>query len=142
MNDTNSNSTPEPTDAAPAREPASSAVPAAPRHVGVGEVLSHVRTPEDILAPHVVEFHGVTKTYNRGKANAVEVLTGVDLKVAPGEIVALVAPSGAGKSTLLHIAGLLDVADAGTVRINGREMVGLSDRRRTAVRRQDVGFDR
>ena len=63
-----------------------------------------------------------------------------DLAVRAGEMVALVAPSGAGKSTLLHIAGLLDVADAGSVRIGGREMVGLSDRRRTAVRRQEVGF--
>ena len=92
------------------------------------------------MSEPVLELSGVTKTYNRGKPNAVEVLTGVDLTLAPGEIVALVAPSGAGKSTLLHIAGLLDVADAGTVRIGGREMVGLSDRRRTAVRRQEVGF--
>jgi lipoprotein-releasing system ATP-binding protein len=92
------------------------------------------------MSEPVLELEAVTKTYNRGKPNAVEVLTGVDLSVAPGEIVALVAPSGAGKSTLLHIAGLLDVADAGAVRIDGRDMVGLSDRRRTAVRRQDVGF--
>ncbi len=50
------------------------------------------------------------------------------------------APSGAGKSTLLHIAGLLDVADAGQVLIDGEEMSGLSDARRTAIRRNDVGF--
>jgi len=92
------------------------------------------------MSDPVLELNGVSKAYNRGKPNAVEVLSGVDLRVASGEIVALVAPSGAGKSTLLHIAGLLDVADAGSVRIDGQEMVGLSDRRRTAVRRQDVGF--
>ena len=55
-------------------------------------------------------------------------------------IVALVAPSGAGKSTLLHIAGLLDTPDAGQVSIAGRDMTKLSDRKRTAVRRNDVGF--
>ena len=88
----------------------------------------------------VLELAGVEKTYNRGKPNAVQVLQGVDLTVARGEVVALVAPSGAGKSTLLHIVGLLDTADAGSVRIGGADMAGLSDRRRTAVRRADVGF--
>jgi lipoprotein-releasing system ATP-binding protein len=55
-------------------------------------------------------------------------------------MVALVAPSGAGKSTLLHIAGLLDTPDAGVVEIGGVDMTGLSDRRRTIARRQEVGF--
>ncbi len=88
----------------------------------------------------VLSLTGIEKTYNRGKPNAVRVLQSVDLSVQRGEVVALVAPSGAGKSTLLHIAGLLDTPDAGSVRIGGAEMVGLSDRRRTAVRRSDVGF--
>ncbi len=92
------------------------------------------------MSDPVLELSGVTKTYNRGKPTAVEVLAGVDLRVAEGEIVALVAPSGAGKSTLLHIAGLLDTADGGAVRIGGQDMAGLGDRRRTVVRRQDVGF--
>jgi lipoprotein-releasing system ATP-binding protein len=88
----------------------------------------------------VLELAGVDKTYNRGRPNAVQVLQGIDLTVRRGEVVALVAPSGAGKSTLLHIAGLLDTPDAGSVRIGGADMVGLSDKRRTAVRRTDVGF--
>ena len=67
-------------------------------------------------------------------------LNGVDLTLARGEMVALVAPSGAGKSTLLHIAGLLDTPDAGRVEIGGEDMTGLNDRRRTMVRRQEVGF--
>jgi lipoprotein-releasing system ATP-binding protein len=92
------------------------------------------------MSDAVLELAGVAKTYNRGKPNAVQVLQGVDLHVTRGEVVALVAPSGAGKSTLLHIAGLLDSPDAGSVRIGGADMVGLSDRRRTAVRRADVGF--
>lgn len=92
------------------------------------------------MSEAVLELSGVEKTYNKGRENEVAVLRGVDLSLSPGEVVALVAPSGAGKSTLLHIAGLLDTPDAGAVRIGGEDMVGLSDRRRTGVRRRDVGF--
>lgn len=88
----------------------------------------------------VLDLSGIEKTYNRGLPSEVGVLRGLDLQVAKGEVVALVAPSGAGKSTLLHIAGLLDNADAGTVAIAGRAMTGLSDRARTEARRREVGF--
>ena len=88
----------------------------------------------------VLTLKGITKSYNTGKPNEVQVLQGADLTVAEGEVVALVAPSGAGKSTLLHIAGLLDVADSGTVKIKGQDMTRLNDRKRTATRREDVGF--
>lgn len=88
----------------------------------------------------MLALQGVTKGYNRGKPSEVLVLRGASLAVAKGEMVALVAPSGAGKSTLLHIAGLLDTADAGKVRLDGREMGGLSDRARTEARRGEVGF--
>lgn len=83
---------------------------------------------------------GITKTYNPGRPNAVQVLQGASLTIDRGEVVALVAPSGAGKSTLLHIAGLLDTADGGSVQINGTDMTRLGDRARTAVRRGQVGF--
>ncbi|MCU0826074.1 MAG: ABC transporter ATP-binding protein [Tabrizicola sp.] len=88
----------------------------------------------------MLELSGITKGYNRGKPSEVLVLRGADLTVVKGEVVALVAPSGAGKSTLLHIAGLLDTPDAGVVRLDGREMGGLSDRARTEARRAEVGF--
>ncbi len=85
-------------------------------------------------------LRGVAKTYNPGRPNAVEVLRGINLRIAKGEVVALVAPSGAGKSTLLHIAGLLDTPDSGEVVLGGIDMTRLGDRSRTLARRAQVGF--
>jgi lipoprotein-releasing system ATP-binding protein len=87
-----------------------------------------------------LRLEGVSKTYNRGRPNAVEVLRDASIVIAPGETVALVAPSGAGKSTLLHVAGLLDTADGGRVVLGGVDMTGQGDRRRTEARRRVVGF--
>jgi len=92
------------------------------------------------MSDPVLRLNGITKAYKRGMPGEVTVLSGVNLQVAPGEVVALVAPSGAGKSTLLHIAGLLDAPDAGQVVIAGQDMTGKGDRVRTATRRRDVGF--
>ena len=88
----------------------------------------------------VLRLEGVGKTYARNGPAPVRVLDGLDLSVARGEVVALVAPSGAGKSTLRHIAGLLDTPDAGRVVLNGRDMTGLPDKARTEARRRDLGF--
>ena len=92
------------------------------------------------MSNSVLRLEAIEKSYNRGLATQVQVLSGLDLELSAGQVVALVAPSGAGKSTLLHIAGLLDVADAGLVEINGLDMRGLNDQRRTALRCQDIGF--
>ncbi|MEM9430946.1 MAG: ABC transporter ATP-binding protein [Pseudomonadota bacterium] len=85
-------------------------------------------------------LEAIEKTYNRGRPGEVPVLQGVDLRLAAGELVALVAPSGAGKSTLLHIAGLLETADTGDVRLEGQAVTGASDRVRTHLRRDRIGF--
>ncbi|SNR57976.1 ABC transporter ATP-binding protein [Paracoccus sediminis] len=88
----------------------------------------------------VLRLEGVGKTYGKDGLAPVPVLNGLDLTIARGEVVALVAPSGAGKSTLLHIAGLLDTPDTGRVILNGRDMTGLPDKPRTEARRAELGF--
>lgn len=92
------------------------------------------------MSDAVLQLEGLVKTYGAGSPAEIKVLQGLNLSVNKGETVALVAPSGAGKSTLLHIAGLLDVADTGVVRIGGADLSDKSDRARTAARRQDIGF--
>ena len=87
----------------------------------------------------VLTIKGVRKTYIQGPKR-LEVLHGVSLGVAPGEIVGLMGQSGAGKSTLLHIAGLLEHADAGEIVIAGRPLTATSERERTRVRRDMIGF--
>src|SRR5437762_13990242 len=117
-------------------------------------LLMGSKTPLILRRPHSGRLEGRT-----GKAEAapalelrdvrrvcrfagteLRVLSGVDLALRPGEIVALVGPSGAGKSTLLHVAGLLERPDGGAVLIGGENCGGLSDERRTLLRRSEIGF--
>jgi lipoprotein-releasing system ATP-binding protein len=86
-----------------------------------------------------LELSGIVRRFGQGEG-LIEVLKGASAVVRRGEAVALVGPSGAGKSSLLHIAGLLEAPDAGRVAIAGREAVGLPDRERTRLRRQEIGF--
>lgn len=69
-----------------------------------------------------------------------EVLKGVDIELNAGELVGLVGPSGSGKSSLLHAAALLEAPNAGSIEIDGEPVLGLSDRDRTKVRRDGIGF--
>ncbi len=90
-------------------------------------------------APPALELRGVRRVFRQANAELV-VLNGVDFLLRPGEVVALVGPSGAGKSTLLHVAGLLERPDAGSVLVGGVDCAGLSDERRTLLRRTELGF--
>ena len=87
----------------------------------------------------LLSLRDVHQTYGDGQG-AVHVLTGADLTVHRGEIVALVAPSGAGKSTLLHICGLLERPTSGDVDIDGEQTAKLADRQRTLMRRHRIGY--
>ena len=82
---------------------------------------------------------GVKKVFRQGTVE-LTVLSGADLTLRAGELVALLGPSGAGKSTLLHLAGLLERPDGGEIRIDAQECGGLSDERRTMLRRSALGF--
>jgi lipoprotein-releasing system ATP-binding protein len=84
-------------------------------------------------------LESVERRYGRSETT-VEVLSGASLDLYAGQSVALVAPSGAGKSTLLHLAGLLERPSAGEVKIGGAATSTMSDDKRTALRRTEIGF--
>jgi len=87
-----------------------------------------------------LELRGVQQRFRQAGDGWLEVIRRADLQLNPGEMVALVGPSGSGKSTLLHISGLLENQSAGNVVIQGTPTSGLSDDRRTALRRTTMGF--
>lgn len=91
------------------------------------------------MATAVLELKAIDRQFTQG-AKVLRILEGADFTLNSGETVALVAPSGTGKSTLLHIAGLLEHADAGDVIVNGQPCTELSDEKRTAIRRREIGF--
>jgi putative ABC transport system ATP-binding protein len=91
------------------------------------------------MSTPVLSARGLHKTYRLG-AHVVPALRGVDLDVAPGEMLALTGPSGSGKSTLLNLAGLIDRADAGSLRLMGDEVAALDSRSATLRRREQLGF--
>jgi len=87
----------------------------------------------------LLSARGIRKAYTIGD-RTLEILHGVDLDVAPGELVALVGASGAGKSTLLHVLGLLDRPDASTVRLDGQDAWSASNVQRATLRNRRIGF--
>src|SRR3984957_7287300 len=87
----------------------------------------------------MIEIRGLRKIFRTGEVE-VHALRGVDLSVAKGEFVAVSGPSGSGKSTLFHILGGLTPPTSGSVHINGRDLLGMTDGERTELRKNGVGF--
>jgi putative ABC transport system ATP-binding protein len=86
-----------------------------------------------------LELRQVSKVYGSG-SSAVRALTGVDLAVERGELVAVMGPSGSGKSTLLTIAGSLEEASAGQVLVDGIDIASVSRADRATLRRRSIGY--
>jgi lipoprotein-releasing system ATP-binding protein len=96
------------------------------------------KTETETMAP-VVACRALQKTYYQGKV-AVLVLIGVELAVAPGEMIAIVGSSGSGKSTLLHLLGGLDSPTGGEVSVLGQPMHSLAEAERSRLRNASLGF--
>src|SRR6478609_5842137 len=87
----------------------------------------------------IIQVRGLQKVYQTGDV-PVRALRGIDLDVGRGEFLAVVGPSGSGKSTLFHILGGLAPPTAGEVKIDGVDLLGLSENERTDMRKRKVGF--
>jgi len=87
----------------------------------------------------LIELHGITRSFGEGEL-AVPVLKGIDLKIWPGEFVAIMGPSGSGKSTLMSILGCLDQPSVGQYRFNGRDVSALDRDELALLRRDAFGF--
>lgn len=93
----------------------------------------------DSSLPPAVQTKNLQKSYTQG-GKILQVLKGIDLKLVPGEVVALVGESGSGKSTLLQLLGLLDTPTAGQIYVESNETAALSDEERSRLRRHKIGF--
>ena len=82
-----------------------------------------------------IHLSGITKSFG-----SLQVLKGIDLDIAKGEVVSIVGPSGAGKTTLLQIMGTLDRADSGSVVINGTDVSRLGQKALARFRNRQIGF--
>jgi putative ABC transport system ATP-binding protein len=87
----------------------------------------------------MIEIRDLKKVYHVGEVD-VHALRGVNLSVARAEYLSVIGPSGSGKSTLFHILGGLTPPTSGTIHINGRDLLGMTDTERTELRKRTVGF--
>ncbi len=87
----------------------------------------------------IVQVRNLTRTYKQGSLE-VQALRGVDLDIEPGEFTVLMGPSGSGKTTLLNQIGALDLPDGGSVKVEGRELAGMSKGELAKLRLDRLGF--
>ena len=83
----------------------------------------------------MIHLEGITKSFG-----SLQVLKGIDLEIAKGEIVSIVGPSGAGKTTLLQIMGTLDSPDTGTINVDGTNVSKMKEKELSVFRNTQIGF--
>jgi putative ABC transport system ATP-binding protein len=88
----------------------------------------------------MLETRDLIKHYRVGDGEPIRAVDGVSLAIAPGEFVALYGPSGSGKSTLVDLIAGFQPPDSGTVRIDGRDMAGLSEKDHAEVLLRVLGI--
>ena len=91
------------------------------------------------MPPPLIELTGIERVFHLGDSE-VHALRQLDLRIGAGEYVAVMGPSGSGKSTLLNLLGLLDRPNAGTYRLEGRDVTTLTPDEQARVRSQRIGF--
>ncbi len=89
--------------------------------------------------PALIELSGIERVFHLGDSE-VHALRGLELRIDPGEYVAIMGPSGSGKSTMLNLLGLLDHPNAGTYHLEGRDVTTLSLEEQARVRSERIGF--
>jgi len=107
-------------------------------------MASHTSTPAPLSGPTAAPRGGIraegVRKYFRSGTGELHVLNGIDLHVAPGELVAIIGPSGSGKSTLLHLLGALDTPTSGAIYFDGKALAALSEAERAEYRNRSIGF--
>ena len=87
----------------------------------------------------MITIQNLTKVFRTEEVET-SALSGISLEIKKGDFLTIMGPSGCGKSTLLNIIGLLDSASGGSYKLLDQEMVGLKEKGRAVVRKENIGF--
>ena len=88
----------------------------------------------------MIKLNNVVKIYNRGKSNAFQALTDINIEIQDGELVAIIGTSGAGKSTLLHILACIDSYESGEYYIDDMLVKNCSEKKLAQIRNKKIGM--
>ena len=88
----------------------------------------------------MIKLKGISKIYNKKKSNEFYALDKVNVEINKGELVAIIGKSGAGKSTMMHIIGCIDDFEEGTYEMNGKDISGVSAKKKAEIRNKEIGI--